>query len=205
MGGSGPQAVVLPPGPDPMWAGRGRGDGISQGLDPLPQPADLHGGLQRQVEGLVGVAHDLGRRRRSAPHRRRSWGRSPGRLGDQAEDRVLGRADPLAAHLHRHAVAEETAVVAAGHLTTRHPSHDPRNPETSSPAAPVGQPVMPTTGPTHSPRHSTPQTAIRHSRGRGGTGSRVSASAAGGRRRATLPRRALVPPRRRNDRPCPPR
>ena len=41
-------------------------------------------------------------------------------------------------------------------LTTRDPSHDPRNPETRSPAAPVGQPVMPTTGPTHSPRHSTP-------------------------------------------------
>src|SRR6516162_7269530 len=34
--------------------------------------------------------------------------------------------------------------------------------------------------------------------------SRVSASAAGGRRRATLPRRAPVPPKRRNDRPCPP-
>ena len=35
--------------------------------------------------------------------------------------------------------------------------------------------------------------------------SRVSASAAGGRRRATLPRRAPVPPKRRSDRPCPPR
>src|SRR5262249_32647220 len=35
--------------------------------------------------------------------------------------------------------------------------------------------------------------------------SRVSASAPGGRRRATLQRRALVPPKRRSDRPCPPR
>jgi len=88
---------------------RGRVDADGQGLDLLPQPADLHGDLQRQAESLVGVAHHLavedGQRLAVVVAKEGLQAE----FGDQAEDRVLGRADPLAAHLHRDAVAEEGA------------------------------------------------------------------------------------------------